>query len=106
MTASEDLELLRLELEYDRPWVRDSLRDADQSFSARRRIIGSVSASRTSSGNVSSTEIDFVGRSGITGFSSIPRKFVESHPVAAKLSFKIDALQTSQFADCLGSQFR
>src|SRR5579862_3477094 len=40
--------------------TRDSLREADHSFSARRRIIGSVSASSTSSGNVSSTDMDFV----------------------------------------------
>src|SRR5215467_4471503 len=43
---------------------RDSLREADQSFSARRRIIGSVSASRTSCSKVSSTDIDCFGRYG------------------------------------------
>jgi len=53
--------------------IRDALPNADQSFATSRRIIGSVSASRTSSGNVSSTDMDFVGRSGTTGFSSIPR---------------------------------
>jgi hypothetical protein len=53
--------------------IRDSLRDADQSFSASRRIMGSVSARATSRSNVSSTEIDFVGRSWITSLSSIPR---------------------------------
>jgi hypothetical protein len=50
--------------------IRDSLRDADQSFSASRRIIGSVSDSRTSCSKVSSTEIDCVGRSGTTALSS------------------------------------
>jgi hypothetical protein len=40
--------------------IRDSRRDANQSFSAGRRIIGSVSAKRTSLSKVSSTEIDWV----------------------------------------------
>src|SRR5438046_10288877 len=53
--------------------TRDSLREADQTFSARRRIIGSVSANKTSCSNVSSTDIDFVGRYGETLTSSIPR---------------------------------
>src|ERR1700747_3230704 len=53
--------------------IRDSLRVADQSFSAKRLIMGSVSESGTSCSNVSSTEIDRVGRFGTTGFSSIPR---------------------------------
>ena len=50
-----------------------SLRDADQSLSARRRIMGSVSAKKTSLSKVSSTDIDCVGRSGTTSFSSMPR---------------------------------
>src|SRR5436853_5529633 len=37
--------------------IRDSLREADQSFSASRRIIGSVSSNSTSFSKVSSTEI-------------------------------------------------
>jgi hypothetical protein len=53
--------------------IRDSLRDADQSFSVSRRIIGSVSDSRASCSKVSSTEIDCVGRSGMTALSSTPR---------------------------------
>src|SRR5215468_690919 len=53
--------------------MRDSLREAAQTFSARRRIIGSVSDSGTSRSNVSSAEIDCVGLFGTTGFSSIPR---------------------------------
>ena len=52
--------------------ILDSLRDASQVFSASRRIIGSVSASSTSCSKVSSAEIDWVGRLGTTGFSSIP----------------------------------
>lgn len=52
--------------------IRDSLREADQSFSARRRIVGSVSANGTSCSKVSSTEIDWVGRSEMTSLSSIP----------------------------------
>jgi len=46
--------------------MRDSLREADQTLSARRRIIGSVSDNGTSRSKVSSTEIDFVGLSGTT----------------------------------------
>ena len=52
--------------------IRDSLREADQTFSARRRIIGSVSAKGTSCSKVSSAEMDCVGRSGTTSLSSIP----------------------------------
>lgn len=52
--------------------ILDSLHAAAQVFSARRRIIGSVSANRTSCSKVSSVEIDWVGRLGMTGFSSIP----------------------------------
>ena len=46
--------------------TRDSLRDASQVFSARRRIIGSVSANITSCSKVSSVDMDCVGRSGMT----------------------------------------
>ena len=53
--------------------IRDSLREADQSFSASRRIIGSVSANGTSCSKVSSTDIDCVGLSGTTSLSSMPR---------------------------------
>jgi hypothetical protein len=52
--------------------ILDSLRKATNVFSARRRIIGSVSASNTSRSNVSSADIDQVGRLGTNGFSSIP----------------------------------
>ena len=38
--------------------TRDSLREADRSFSARRRIIGSVFVNGTSRAKVSSTEMD------------------------------------------------
>jgi hypothetical protein len=53
--------------------IREFLRDASQTFSARRRIIVSISARGTSRSNVSSAEMDLVGRSETTGFSSIPR---------------------------------
>src|SRR5436189_6257112 len=53
--------------------TRDSLREADQTFSVRRRIIGSVSDNGTSRSKVSSTEIDFVGLSGTTWLLSMPR---------------------------------
>ena len=53
--------------------TRDSLREADQTFSASRLIIGSVSVSKTSCSKVSSTDIDCVGRSATTGLSSMPR---------------------------------
>src|SRR6185312_11331586 len=49
--------------------IRVSLRDAAHTFSAKRRIIGSVSAIGTSSSNVSSAEMDLVGLSGTTSFS-------------------------------------
>jgi hypothetical protein len=52
--------------------ILDSFRDASQVFSARRWIIGSVSANSTSCSKVSSAEIDWVGRLGTTGFSSMP----------------------------------
>ena len=47
--------------------------DDFQTFSARRRICGAVSASGMSSGKVSSAEMDLVGRSGMTGLWSMPR---------------------------------
>src|SRR5581483_11690188 len=53
--------------------IRDSLREADQTFSASRRIITSVSPRSTSCSKVSSADMDWVGRSGTTGVSSIPR---------------------------------
>ena len=53
--------------------IRVSLRDAAQTFSASRRIIGAVSLMGTSCSNVSSAEMDLVGLSGTTSFSSIPR---------------------------------
>jgi len=46
--------------------IRDSLRDAAQTFSARRRMNDSVSVKRTSCSNVSSADIDFVGLLGTT----------------------------------------
>ena len=48
-------------------------RDAAQVSSASLRIICSVSASGTSCSNVSSAEMDCVGRSGTTLLSSTPR---------------------------------
>jgi len=65
MAASQDLELARLSLRTTVRAIRDFLREADQSFSARRRIIGPVSASGTSCSKVS-TDIDCVGQSGTT----------------------------------------
>ena len=54
--------------------IRDSLREAAHSFSARRRIIASVSANGTSCSKVSSTDIDLVGLSGTTSLRSTPRE--------------------------------
>src|SRR5579864_3363265 len=54
--------------------IRHSLREADHSFSASRRIITSVSANGTSCSNVSSTDIDLVGLSGTTSLRSTPRE--------------------------------
>ena len=48
----------------------DSLREACHTFSASRRIMASVSFSRRSDSNVSSAEIDWVGRFGSTGLLS------------------------------------
>lgn len=53
--------------------IRDSLRDAAQVCSASFRIIGSNSVKSTSRSNVSSDEMDCVGRSGITSLLSMPR---------------------------------
>src|SRR5437879_5718006 len=53
--------------------IRGSLREADQSFSVSRRIIGSVSGNSTSFSKVSSTDIDCGGRFGMTSLSSILR---------------------------------
>src|SRR5258708_2113494 len=50
--------------------MRDSLCTAGQIFSARQRIIGSVSANGASCSNVSSAEIDCVGLFGTTSLSS------------------------------------
>src|ERR1700722_4988222 len=50
--------------------IRDSLREQDQIFSARRRIIGSVSANGTSRSNVSSADKDCIGLSGTTSLLS------------------------------------
>jgi hypothetical protein len=41
--------------------IRNSFRDAVQVFSARRRIIGSISVSGTSCSKVSSVDMDGVG---------------------------------------------
>src|SRR6266566_3134196 len=46
--------------------TRDSLREADQTFSVRLRIIGSVSDNGTSCSKVSSAEIDLGGLFGTT----------------------------------------
>ena len=73
MAAGKNLELAVFSLRTTVRAIRDSFREADQSFSARRRIMGSVSDSGTSCSNVSSTDIDWVGRSGMTSLSSIPR---------------------------------
>ena len=75
--------------------IRDSWREADQSFSARRRITGSVSAKRTSLSKVSSTEIDCVGRSGTTAFSSMPRQFMQAHAIAPEGPFEYGSIQSS-----------
>src|SRR2546429_5859887 len=53
--------------------TRGSLREADQTFSARLRIVGAVSDNGTSCSKVSSAEIDFVGLSGTTWLLSMPR---------------------------------
>ena len=53
--------------------MRDSLREAAHIFSARRRIIGSVSTRGMSRSNVSSAEMDCVGRFGTTSLWSMPR---------------------------------
>jgi len=73
MAAGENFEVAGFQLKDSVRARRDSSRAADHSFSARRRIIGSVSANKTSRSNVSSTDTDFVGRSGIPGLSSMPR---------------------------------
>jgi hypothetical protein len=73
MAAGENLELACLELEHYRACYPDSLRDAVHTFSARRRIMGSISVKGTSCSKVSSAEIDLVGLSGTTWLSSIPR---------------------------------
>ena len=52
--------------------ILDSFLEACHTFSASRRIIASVSLSRTSDSNVSSAEIDWVGRFGSTALLSIP----------------------------------
>jgi len=44
MAPRKNIEVARLQLENTVRAIRDSLRDADHTFSARRRIIGSVSA--------------------------------------------------------------
>jgi hypothetical protein len=53
--------------------IRDSLREADQILSARRRIIGSVSSNAMSCSKVSSADMDCTGRSGTTLLLSSPR---------------------------------
>src|SRR5258708_81066 len=53
--------------------IRDSLREAVHACSASFRIIGSISASKTSCSKVSSEDMDCVGLSGTTSLLSIPR---------------------------------
>src|SRR5262249_43855596 len=53
--------------------IPDSLRDAAQVFSERRRIIVSVSLNGTSLSKVSSADTDFVCLSGVTPLWSMPR---------------------------------
>jgi hypothetical protein len=53
--------------------IRDSFRDTAQVCSASLRIIGSISASKTSCSKVSSADMDCVGLSGTTLLLSIPR---------------------------------
>ena len=53
--------------------MRDSRRDASQTFSARRRMRSSVWDNGMSCSKVSSAEMDFVGLSGVTGLWSMPR---------------------------------
>ena len=76
--------------------VRGSLREADQSFSARPRIIGSVSTRGTSCSKVSSTDIDCVGLSGTTGLWSIPRdKLMQPLAIAAEVLFEYGRVESS-----------
>ncbi len=53
--------------------IRVSLREAAQTLSARRRIIGSVSTSGRSCSKVSSADMDLVCLSGTTSLGSTPR---------------------------------
>jgi hypothetical protein len=53
MTPGENAEIAGLQLSTTVRAIRTSLRDAAQTFSARRRIIGSMSNSSTSCSNVS-----------------------------------------------------
>ena len=76
--------------------VRGSLREADQSFSARPRIIGSVSGNSTSCSKVSSTDIDCVGLSGTTGLWSIPQgQLVQTLTITAEVLFEYGQVESS-----------
>ena len=69
--------------------IRGSLREADQSFSANRRIIGSVSSNSTSFSKVSSTDIDCGGRFW-DDFAVVDTasKFVQAHTVTPESVFE------------------
>ena len=84
-----------------------SLREASQSFSARRRIMGSVSASRTS------TLKGVFNRDGLCGpvgnhwtLINTAGEFVQARAIAPKLIFKFGEFQCPQFADSLNPKFR
>jgi len=73
MATCENLEFACLQFRTTVRAIRGSLREADQSFSASRLIIRSVSSNSTSFSKVSSTDIDCMGRFGTTSLSSTPR---------------------------------
>src|SRR6266567_1905943 len=79
--------------------TRDSLREADQTFSVRLRIIGSVSDNGTSCSKVSSAEIDLGGLFGTTWLLSMPRdNSYRRTPIAAKLAFEHRKIQATKVA--------
>src|SRR5438067_12030876 len=79
--------------------TRDSLREADQTFSVRLRIIGSVSDNGTSRSKVSSAEIDFVGLSGTTWLLSMPRGTTRRDAcIVAEVAFEHRKIQATKAA--------
>jgi hypothetical protein len=73
VAAREDLELRGLQIQYYGSRNPPFVARCGPGQLASLRIIGSVSASGTSCSNVSSAEMDFVGRSSTTADSSTPR---------------------------------